>query len=195
MVRKKAGRPEFEPTADHRYSVGIMKAAGINNDVIARCVGISTETLAKHFADELSDSKAKLDARIVETLVNQALAGNTSLLMFYARTRLGMREEPSGDKARQLKAQADLSELELMQARGEMLHRDDVKRAWETTFSNIRDLIRQIPMAIADDIMAAAEDGRPAVYAAMKAAIDDALDRAAARGTAAVERRAIEVSH
>lgn len=155
-----------------------MSAGGLTQESIALCLGISIKTLRKYFREELLTAKAKLDAKLSESIINNALAGNTSLLIFLAKTRMGYRDQPHPDKARQMKADADLAELDLAKARGELLRREDVRAAWEAGYMRIRDLLRQVPMALADDLVLAAADGRQAVYSTLHAAIDDALTRA-----------------
>lgn len=129
---------------------------------------------------------------VIDRLVAEGLPGTadakTGRLTFdaaeVARWLLAKAEAAAGgpdaerERTRLLRAQADLAEHRLARERGEYLQRDDVRRAWETIFRNIRDLLRQLPMAIVDGVMAASEDGRPAVYALLRHEIDDALTRA-----------------
>ena len=91
-IKGKPGRKAFEPTKAQRVTVEVMTVATIPQEVIARCIGIHRDTLQKHLREELDLGKSKIDARITETIVRQALAGNTALLCFYAKTRMGWRE-------------------------------------------------------------------------------------------------------
>ena len=70
----------------------MMKVANLTEDMMAACLGISEPTLRKYFRAELNEGKAKIDAQIANTIVAQALAGNTALLCFYAKTRMGWKE-------------------------------------------------------------------------------------------------------
>lgn len=156
-----------------------MRVAGISPDMIAKCIGISIHTLMKHFPEELELGRAKIHTRIADSLIRQAMAGNTSAMIFYAKTQMGWREGSGADKARLAAAQADVAELELQKLRGELVSTSAVRNAWAVTFTTIRDLLRSIPIAVVDDVMASVEDGRPVVKEVLQRAIDDALARAA----------------
>ena len=55
---RSGGRPEYKPTDDQRAAVRSMKADGKSNAAIAAAVGISPNTLRKHFAAELKAAPA-----------------------------------------------------------------------------------------------------------------------------------------
>jgi hypothetical protein len=105
MTGKKgrSGRPAFKPTDAERKLVGQMCAVGIPHDQIAMVVrdGIDADTLKKHFKEELRTAKIKANAKIGGTLFNQAINGNTSAAIFWAKTQMGWKEkseiEHSGD--------------------------------------------------------------------------------------------------
>ena len=63
--------------------------------------GIDADTLKKHFKEELRTAKIKANAKIGGTLFNQAINGNTSAAIFWAKTQMGWKEkseiEHSGD--------------------------------------------------------------------------------------------------
>jgi hypothetical protein len=56
--RSRMARAAFKPTEKQRGIVAGMSATGTPQDVIASKLGISKPTLAKHFPEELADSKA-----------------------------------------------------------------------------------------------------------------------------------------
>lgn len=64
------------------------------------------ETLRKHYRSELDEGKDEVDALVSESIVSRALGGDTTLLIFYAKTRMGWRETN-----RQENISADLSNL------------------------------------------------------------------------------------
>lgn len=136
---------------------------------LATELGLDRRTIAKRLATVPPDGRISgHDAWLLATAWPALLAAER-----------GPSASTAEDERRRLvAAQADLAELRLARERGEYLHRDDVRRAWETTFRNVRDLLRQIPMAVVDKVMAASEDGRPAVHAVLRYEIDDALTRA-----------------
>jgi hypothetical protein len=92
--KKKMGRPQFEPTDEERKLVGQMCAVGIPHDQIAMVTrdGIDSDTLKKHFKDELRTAKIKANAKIGGTLFNQAMNGNTTAAIFWAKTQMSWKE-------------------------------------------------------------------------------------------------------
>lgn len=48
------GRPAFKPTDTQRQIAVWLKEGGASNDLVAKAIGISRNTLAKHFKDELA---------------------------------------------------------------------------------------------------------------------------------------------
>lgn len=69
-----------------------MAAVGIVHDEIAAALGISDETLRKYFGDELATGKTRTLAKVADSLVRQALAGNMTAAIFYLKTQGGWRE-------------------------------------------------------------------------------------------------------
>jgi hypothetical protein len=78
MTERKRGRPAFKPTQLHRRKVEQYTACGMSHDGIAKALGISDETLRKHFAEELSSGKAKRRAEVVDILFAAARKGNVA---------------------------------------------------------------------------------------------------------------------
>lgn len=74
----KRGRPEFEPTPKQRDRVARCIACNMSEDDTARAIGISTETLRKHFADEIRTARAVRRADAIELLWKTARKGNVS---------------------------------------------------------------------------------------------------------------------
>lgn len=113
------------------------------------------------------------------------LAGRDAWYLASAFPALTGTDRPTADvktfadqRERLAAAQAEKVELQVETMRGGLVPVDAVERAWTQTFSVVRDLFRAIPMSCVDRLMAAAEDGRPALKAAMQDEIDDALTRA-----------------
>lgn len=72
-MSKTAGRPAHQPTKETKDAVQLMAAAGVNHDAIATIVGISDETLRKHYATELEYGNSKVVAAVAGALVKRAL--------------------------------------------------------------------------------------------------------------------------
>lgn len=70
-----------------------MAQVGLSQDDIATVVGISRHTLTALYADEISKGSAEARAAIGNRLFSKAVnEGDTTSLIFLAKTRLGMRE-------------------------------------------------------------------------------------------------------
>ena len=74
----KRGSPEHRPTIEMRQTVEEMKFCGESEDVIARALGISTPTLRKHYAVELSDGHSNRRKEVIGLLFTAARKGNVS---------------------------------------------------------------------------------------------------------------------
>ena len=91
-MSKKTGRPEFKVTSAAQKTVEAMVAYGIPERVIAGIVGCSEPTLRKHFSAEIDQAQSRANAKVAETLYQQAIAGNTTAMIFWLKCRAGWRE-------------------------------------------------------------------------------------------------------
>lgn len=71
-----AGRPEFEPTYRQRDEVRLWKVDGWSDDRIAQALGISRNTLLKHFGDELERGVDQVRTRVLKNLLRESDAGS-----------------------------------------------------------------------------------------------------------------------
>ena len=87
---------KHEPTAATRGAVESMTAYGIPQDEIARSLGITANTLRKHYGEEIDTAATKANARVAQTLFKMATDINhkscAASAMFWAKTRMGWRE-------------------------------------------------------------------------------------------------------
>lgn len=72
------GRPEFEPTLANRNGVRLMRADGWTVDRIARRIGVSANTLRKHFAEELSDGADIVRLKVLADLDRASSKGKVA---------------------------------------------------------------------------------------------------------------------
>ena len=70
-----------------------MAGLGVPQEIIAKYLNITKPTLHKHFREELDSGMAVADMRIAESLFNQAISGNTSAAIFWAKARMGWSEK------------------------------------------------------------------------------------------------------
>jgi hypothetical protein len=72
-----------------------MISVGTPHDVIARAIGVSERTLYRHFEHELKNGKAEIHAAIGRSITAMALAGDKTMMIFYAKAQMGWRERTS----------------------------------------------------------------------------------------------------
>jgi len=80
----------FKPTAKHRKTVYDLAAGGTPHEQIARVVvtgGMTVATLKKHFHEELATAGIQATGRVVRSLYDQALDGNTKAIDMWTRNR------------------------------------------------------------------------------------------------------------
>lgn len=77
------GRPEWEPTAAQRRQIAIWAGAGMSLEAMASALGISTPTLRKHCATELSTGANQRRAEVLESLFRQAKKGSVTAAKAY----------------------------------------------------------------------------------------------------------------
>ena len=91
-----AGRPEFQPTAAQREQVKAMAAYGVPREDIARVVGCSPPTLAKHFWQELETASIEANAKVAQSLFRKAVEGtgkeSVTAAIFWLKCRAGWRD-------------------------------------------------------------------------------------------------------
>jgi hypothetical protein len=92
--RRMTGRKPFTPTDEQRRMVKAMAGYGFPHDDISRVVRCSPPTLRKWFRDELDTATIEANARVAQTLYQQATTpGNTAL----PQTQIVVvRREPGG---------------------------------------------------------------------------------------------------
>lgn len=92
--KKRGGRPAHVVTKEAKSLVKWLKVAGYTNEQIAAAFDppIDNKTLTKNYKSELDFGKSHVDGLVTQTLVKGALEGDTALLIFYAKTRLGWKE-------------------------------------------------------------------------------------------------------
>lgn len=80
------GQAPFEPTDEMRANVrSWIKVT--NADTIAAKLGISRDTLDRHFKSELADGRFEAVAHIGGKLIEKAMRGDKTSMIFYLRTQ------------------------------------------------------------------------------------------------------------
>ena len=84
-----SGSPEHAPTEQDRGMVTTMVAYGIPQREVAAVVGVSINTLRKHYKNEIDTAGARATTRIAETLYRRALDGSIRACTFWLERRGG----------------------------------------------------------------------------------------------------------
>ena len=87
------GRPEFVPTNEQRATVKSMVSVGIQQDKIAKVIGISKPTLEKHFEHEIETAAADANHTVAMSLYDQATQGNVTAAIWWTKARMGWSEK------------------------------------------------------------------------------------------------------
>jgi hypothetical protein len=102
----------FVPTPEERRQVEAMAGYGVPHDQIAVLIGedgIDSDTLKKHFKNELLQGKAKANAKVGQTLFQKATSGDTTAAIWWSKTQMGWKDtqahEISGPDGSAIKVQ------------------------------------------------------------------------------------------
>lgn len=74
----KPGRPAFKATAVQRRMVTNAAASGMSHEEISIALGVSRNTLEKHFEKELSTQALKRRMEVMDAMARTALKGNVA---------------------------------------------------------------------------------------------------------------------
>ena len=86
---------KHEPTTETRLQVKTLASVGTPQDQIAIVVGITKNTLLKHYRKELDVAMTMANAKVAQSLFQQATAGNTSAAIFWLKCRAGWVDKQS----------------------------------------------------------------------------------------------------
>ena len=91
-MKKKVGRPSYQPTEADRKQVELLSGIGVPIDQIGLIIGIDKKTVQKHYRDELDVGQAKAISRVSKRLFEIATGdGRDSLsaCIFWLKCRAG----------------------------------------------------------------------------------------------------------
>ena len=94
-------RPAHQPSEKTRKLAEEASGLGLPHDQIAALIGISDETLRKHYEIELALGKARASAQVAKTLFNKAVQqGDTTAMIWWTKAQMRwaetQRHESSG---------------------------------------------------------------------------------------------------
>jgi hypothetical protein len=83
------GNPPHVRTAQNAIRIEAMVAAGAEQWFIAEELGLSEDTLQRHYRPELDHGKKRVDWKVGGSIAQKALAGDPDFQKFYAARRAG----------------------------------------------------------------------------------------------------------
>ena len=87
------------PTDKTRAEVGALVSFGNTQEEIAGHLGISHDTLARYYRDELDNSVVRANAKVAAKLFRKATEGDDlSAMIFWLKTRAKWREKDDSDQ-------------------------------------------------------------------------------------------------
>ena len=92
MSKSKAGRPKFKVTPENIKQVELLSGLGVPQEQIASIIGCSVDTMVLYFKEQLVNGKAKANSQIGQMLFKKALGGDTTALIFWAKTQMRFKE-------------------------------------------------------------------------------------------------------
>lgn len=116
--KKKMGRPPHQPTARSREQVEVLVAIGNTVEEIGLVMGIHGDTLQLHYAEELATGRFKVNQRIVENLIRQALKDDIRAfpaIKFYMNCKMGW-SEYAPSKAADILGKKEIAQMEAQTA-------------------------------------------------------------------------------
>ena len=90
-------RPSWEPTEEERRLVEHYVSIGYTQEQIASLMKRSVDSLDRQCRDELDNGALRVNAKIGGKLFQKAMAGDTTSLIFWAKTRMGWKETSTLD--------------------------------------------------------------------------------------------------
>ncbi|GHH09323.1 hypothetical protein GCM10008023_05860 [Sphingomonas glacialis] len=92
VQQRAGGRPRIEISSEKREAIKRLATVGTPQEVIARIVGFSVDTLDRHCRAELDAGLEEANAQIAGALFAKAMAGDTSSIIWWEKTRAGKHE-------------------------------------------------------------------------------------------------------
>ena len=83
----------FQVTDAMRREVQLLAARGVPQESIAAIIGCDAKTVRKHCRHELDRGTAEANSQVIGALFENAIRGNIAAQIFWAKTRMGWRED------------------------------------------------------------------------------------------------------
>ncbi len=87
------GSDKHVVTAENIKLVKALVTHGVQTKFICLHLDISEPTLIKHYRQHMAEARTTAHSKVGQSLFKQAINGNTSAAIFYAKTQMGWKEE------------------------------------------------------------------------------------------------------
>ncbi len=98
VIKRRGGRRAHVPTPESRETVKMLKLVGATDEQVGRILGMSTDSLVKHYRQDLDDGKAELLGKVAQTLYQKALDGDVTSCIFILKTKAKWSEKIEIDR-------------------------------------------------------------------------------------------------
>lgn len=98
MGRRSVYKPELEQTVER------ASGYGLSQEHIAEMLGISVDSLQRHYHDAWKRGRAIANFKIGQVIFDRILAGDTTLGIFWAKVHLGWQEVQKEEREVELKS-------------------------------------------------------------------------------------------
>lgn len=95
----KRGRPRIKYDPEVARQIQAMSMYGLTQDRISVVIGISVDTMHKLYAAEFAKGKGQAGLTIGKALFEKAKGGDTTAMIFWAKTQMGWREKDRHNEA------------------------------------------------------------------------------------------------
>lgn len=87
------GQPPHRATEEQKKMVKTLAALGNRHDDISLVMGFSTDTLQKHYADELRLGVIEANSKVGEGMLKKAIGGDVDCMKYWLSRRAGWAEK------------------------------------------------------------------------------------------------------
>lgn len=92
MSKNKGGRPRIERNEKTAEQVQKLVGYGLTMDAVASVIGMGRTTMKRLYRPEIDTGESLVNASVAEKLYQRCMSGDTTSLIFWAKTRMGWRE-------------------------------------------------------------------------------------------------------
>lgn len=85
-------KPHIKWNQEFADKVEHLAALGMTQEDVGKILGVSLDTIYKHYNDSFGKGKAVARAKVANKLFEKAMSGDSASIFFYLKTQAGWRE-------------------------------------------------------------------------------------------------------